>query len=465
MNETGLDRTTIERAQTVALSDGTEVQFRWVNFEVINNWKQLSESNLEDRQFLISLLSLLSYDPKETSIRLSSWQDTKLLELSNQYLKKFGDGAQSDKYFSLLQARLGIDELLSHKDRRLSNTALESPENMNQWFGRAAILPQLGGGIFPSASFRNLQESLITSPMLEFSKMQQSYLKNLQHTTFKFLAPSIPLPTISRPFSVSLNTMMNWSETVRTSYERLLPSFGEGWLGTLSTEIEALLDEHRADFLLEQRLHFLLDSTDGWIDGFVREFYDDTSQSRPTQVTKCLHLMTSNEEFVAKLLSMIRASPKIRSHGRAVEAGISAHASRNYLLSIPALLPQVEALTMKLLNRERYIKWSRSRRAWCETDPKTGKFRCDKKGNPIRVNGLGSLDGVITRIENNPLPVGLPFLNKGVSGYRNAVMHGRLVKYDRPRESSRLVLLVLLLVWIHSSGVGEESVIPHDEPF
>lgn len=284
------------------------------------------------------------------------------------------------------------------------------------------------------------------SPM---TQLQEQYLKSYEVLSNVISSSLLDLSSTVTEISNIVSTTTDWQFSLGFDYTRVLSNF----LAPLTWEIpESVIEafrEHRADVLLEMQLQFLLDVTDSAIDEYASRLHQLGTDARPTEITKYLHHVTTQGTFINELMNSMALVPRAKHRRKIVSAAIQAHAERNYFLSIPALLPQVEALTKQILAKARFIRWDSTKGAWFELDRKTGTYRLNEKtGKRIQVNGLGSLKKLAIPQAHHPIPQGLPLISGKMAQYRNDVLHGSLVSYGKPRESSRLVLLVRTLIGI-----------------
>lgn len=351
---------------------------------------------------------------------------------------KSTDPITSSAEYSNLVSPIG--KLAAYEINRNIMESIQSPlvDSISESIRRTSALTQPRSF---SPSFEKLFESMNSQMQLREAILSR-HLNLQDHLT----AAMQPLNRFSRISDLLSPFVLNWASTTMINYDRLFSTINKSLAWELSDHLQDLWDEHRADLLLEFGLHFLLDATDDEISDLTSEVVRLAADARSAEVTKHIHRATCSEDFGRTLFANLDALPNLRGRKRIINAAIQAHANRNYLLSIPALLPQVEALTTHLLAKAGYVKWNRSKRKWCQVDPASRKYlRRGPKNRIATVNGLGSLEEVIKQLEDSPMPEGLPYLQTELARYRNGVLHGNLIKYDKPRESSKLLLLIQLL--------------------
>jgi hypothetical protein len=237
-----------------------------------------------------------------------------------------------------------------------------------------------------------------------------------------------------------------------------MPSIIRGWEVTLTPAIREWIEEereaNRASFLIEVNLQFLSDLSDDTIAEIVDDLMDVPEARQNAHITRRLHLHTSHQEYLDSVLDEIDGSRRAKRRRKIFQAAHHAHASRQYLLSIPALLAQVEGLTVQLLAEMGYVRWDRLKKKWYESDPATREYLLVpdyKKGvdtgkrKRVLLNGLGDLSKYIAKMSDNPLPNALPHIRDDMPRFRNQVMHGTVTNYGSSRRSSMLLLMARIL--------------------
>lgn len=159
-------------------------------------------------------------------------------------------------------------------------------------------------------------------------------------------------------------------------------------------------------------------------------------------ITNKLLTITRQDEFIDMMRELFQESTIAQRRWHIVEPAMRAHQNRNYALSIPALLAQVEGMfTDALVTRGIVIMYQGK---ICARDG-AGNIKLNKQGDPIPLNGLGQ------KVQNSDLQdeyilQGLAeFFMSSLVAERNAIMHGRDVRYDRAKVSVQLVLNIFLL--------------------
>jgi hypothetical protein len=177
----------------------------------------------------------------------------------------------------------------------------------------------------------------------------------------------------------------------------------------------------------------------------ARKFYKAAQvdpKVRHAAITNRVLALTRSAEFEEELRYGFEHSSLLRSRWEIVQLGLKSHCRREYLLSIPALLAQIEGILADMLVAESAVVRRKGKLYAADTN---GKIRRGKKGKEIEIHGLGQLVQN-SRLQNDELL-------KGVASYiadrlvpeRQPILHGRNVKYGSPKRSTQLLLVLWIL--------------------
>ncbi len=188
---------------------------------------------------------------------------------------------------------------------------------------------------------------------------------------------------------------------------------------------------------------------DLWDMTYVAGFAHVHPGVRDAVVTKKLLAVTRTDDFGEELRDRFGRLRATRRRWPPVEAAFEAHQRGEYLLSIPAMLPQVEgaivdAMVLKGLtvrkNGRLYLRGDDDR-------PKKGE-KSGKRLPEITLHRAVSN----ARLEERPELEGVSsFVADSLVQKRNAVLHGRDVRYDKAKLSVQSLLVLALL----TEAVGE----------
>lgn len=346
-------------------------------------------NNLSPREFAVKLLSDLIYAPSFNLDEIQSWDDESIEKALRAWLAREDSNKwvfpEDVNFFKSIQHAYGgyLEDYLREMQKAME-PLVESIRH------HAQLVAQ---------SFGNLQSNLsriADSIRIEIPKIQVG--KFFEH-----------LPDF-------------------TEVGKQLETFGK------AAKAANILDESGYRFLL----HY-------WSIGDVGEFAGidrfDTKIRSAVVTNKLLH-MIRQAEFTQMLEEYFQNSSILRRRWKVVEQALIAHKNRNYLLSIPALLAQVEGMfTDALVLKGMVIRVKGELYA----KDGTGKPKLDKKGKPLQLHGLGQ------KVQNSDLQSedilkGLAeFFVSSLVPERNSIMHGSYVTYKSARLSLQLVLNVYLL--------------------
>ena len=159
-------------------------------------------------------------------------------------------------------------------------------------------------------------------------------------------------------------------------------------------------------------------------------------------VTKKLSVATRTDDFGDELRDRFEESVVMSRRWPAVEAAFEAHQRREYLLSIPAMLPQVEgaivdAMALKDLtvrkNGKLYLR------------DEDGGLKLNKKDKPLPAITLTSAIQHARLEEHTTLEGTSSFVADSLIQKRNDVLHGRDYRYGKAKLSVQSLLVLTIL--------------------
>lgn len=217
-----------------------------------------------------------------------------------------------------------------------------------------------------------------------------------------------------------------------------LPDFTE-----IAKQFEALGKAAKAaDILNEGGYGFLLSS---WTLADMGQFvgiHQIDVRVRNATVTNKLLQMTRQANFAETLRECFEASVVLRRRWKIIEQALIAHKNRNYVLSIPTLLAQVEGIFTDALALKGIAVRIDGR--LCEKDI-TGKPKLDKHNKPIPIHDLRQ-KVLKSNLQNEKILQALgQFYTRYLVDERNAILHGSHLTYDTAKLSVQLLLNIYLL--------------------
>lgn len=447
----------LRNARTVTLPNGERFEFAWVEPDAAARLTKLGNEPVSARKYMITVLSTLLRAPTFAEEELSSWPDERLQALTVGYLNlPANKGRRDDQAVvavtAMAECRQALQATLEADIQRLNESARQVMDSLtkNAWkFGLATP---------PITS--PLLELMRSSPLLQFEQMGQARVAMIEQLTGGFAAQLqqsvdrlIEQQTL---LSQSLQQMI--VPSIRTDlllgqldFGRFVPvldswSLIQRW-GILET-LDQVRADRRAALLLEADLEFLNDLVDEAIDEAIDDAAFTDQQHRRTYVGRLLRDETASEAFWHQLELALTDSPRARRRLAIVRAAHRAHRARQYELSVPTLYAQVEGLLADCLCEAGEIRWSRKRRHWIVIDPLTGKDRMVKRkgeDQPDTVGGLERLTAIARGQKSVAATRTVTQLREGIASTRNQVMHGTKTNYATARNSSRLLLIALIL--------------------
>ena len=271
-------------------------------------------------------------------------------------------------------------------------------------------------------------------------------LLNQRMTTFIDFATNTLNNTI-RQFSPS-NIVFPQIDTSR--FFAALPDF---------TELEEAFEEIRKgeETLRETGYGFLYTKSSI---RFVRQFADVDPKELQALITDKLVQETQETKFQEELHTLFQQSSVLRSRWEIIIQALGAHRRKEYFLSIPALLPQVEGIIGDMLILRNLIE----KQGHQLYKKENGKIKINDKGDPVPARGLKNLIDHSHLKDDPDLHAVADFITERLLGDRNGVLHGRSVDYGTARLSVQALLVIREIAKVlvdlengNSQKVEEES--------
>jgi len=365
------------------------------------------------REFTVKLLSDVIYAPPLHVDVIRSWDDSVIEKVARAWLiEKSGEKwalLEDLPFFEAFQH--GYEEYIKgfYHDMQVAIAKAYAPvfQSINE-----VIQPQLANfSLQINQSMQTIRNSV--------NLMVESVVGNLQ-ANINRIADSVRIEIPKIQVGGFFENLPDFTELAKR-----LETYGKA---------AHVLDEGGYRFLL----HY-------WTLADISEFVGidrvDTKIRNAVVTNKLLHI-TRQAEFTQMLRDCFQNSSILRRRWKVVEQALIAHQNRNYALSIPTLLAQVEGMfTDALVLKGMVIRVKGELYA----KDGTGKPKLDKKGKPIQLHGLGQ------KVQNSDLQS--EDILKGLAEFfvsylvpeRNSIMHGSYVTYDSAKLSLQLVLNVYLL--------------------
>lgn len=182
-----------------------------------------------------------------------------------------------------------------------------------------------------------------------------------------------------------------------------------------------------------------------------------TPRARGAAITNKLLRLTQSTLFETKLTQLIQGSPLLRHRWKVVNNALKVHRERNYLLSVPALLTQVEGILQQILLLDGYA-FRRGRKLYLKGPD--GKPKLNKHGNRIQVHGLKQLTEQLEPEDDQILKRVADMIANHLTYKRNEVMHGNA--FGTAKLSTQSLMLIFVLANIFSAlEAGNKSESPN----
>ena len=185
----------------------------------------------------------------------------------------------------------------------------------------------------------------------------------------------------------------------------------------------------------------------------VRRFASISPKVRSAVITNQLAAETRRAEFEQNLQQLFQQSSVLPRRWPIVSQAIKAHRRREYNISIPALLAQVEGIVGDALILNGLIA-SKGHKLYMKEA--NGKLKRDKNGKLVEVRGVGVLIQRSSWQTHPALQGAADLITTQLAGERNHILHGRKTNYGAAKLSVQGLLLLLVI----SAEVVAKSALP-----
>ncbi len=181
-----------------------------------------------------------------------------------------------------------------------------------------------------------------------------------------------------------------------------------------------------------------------WSWSFLVTFATNASdQVRGAAVTNRMLAVIRGEAFQAELRKEIATSAVLRRRGKIVERTLAAYLRRDYVLSTPALLTQLEGIVGDALILKGAV-CARGHKLYARLPD--GRLQLQQKGKqqgqPVEVRGLGDLVQRSGFRQHEALDLAAELIVTAMVKERNGILHGRHTRYGTAKLSTQLLLLL-----------------------
>jgi len=173
----------------------------------------------------------------------------------------------------------------------------------------------------------------------------------------------------------------------------------------------------------------------------IRQFASINTKVRSAVITNSMAAKTRSKEFEQHLQQLFEQSSVLLCRWPIVVQAIHAHRQRDYYVSVPALLAQVEGIIGDALILKNLIHREGNHLYIIEN----GVIKRGRDGNRVEAKGLHSLIQQSRWKDDEVLQGVADLITTQLAGERNGIMHGRRVNYGKAKLSVQGLLLLLVL--------------------
>jgi len=389
--------------------------------------QRLSTANDLRQAFIKSLVEVDILEYGILQLRSSQYK-VPVFEHNNLSPREFAAKLLSDLIYA---PSFKLDEIQSWDDKSIEKAlraGLER-EDSNKW-----ILPE---DMEFFEAVQHAYEGFLVDYIQKMQKVMEPVFDNIRNSVH------LMAETVVGNLQANLNRII---KSIRIEVPKIqlgkffenLPDFTE-----IAEQLETYGKATKAAYVLDENgYRFLLHY---WTLAEVSEFAGidqvDTKIRSAVVTNKLLH-MTQQAELTQNLREYFQNSSVLSRRWKIIEQALIAHKNRNYVLSIPTLLAQVEGIFTDALALKGIAVRIDGR--LCEKDI-TGKPKLDKHGKPIPIHDLKQ-KVLKSNLQNEKILQALgQFYTSYLVDERNAILHGSQLAYGTAKLSVQLLLNIYLL--------------------
>ena len=140
-------------------------------------------------------------------------------------------------------------------------------------------------------------------------------------------------------------------------------------------------------------------------------------------VTRSMTTLTSSETFETWLAEEIEGSRLLKPRWPVIKQALAAHRRREYVLSTPVLLAQIEGIVGDAMILKNRVAVRNGKLFRLDND---GDIALNKKGHHIELRGLHSLVDLSDFADHEALEEAASFLTDSIAPWRNAFVTSAL---------------------------------------
>lgn len=216
--------------------------------------------------------------------------------------------------------------------------------------------------------------------------------------------------------------------------------FWEG-VGRAAEGLRRMMDEaQEGELALEEAEFGFADHL--WNMIYLGSFAGLPASNREAVITNKLRAFTCSDEFVEPLLENVSSSKMLGKRSRIIERSLKAHQRREYELSIPSAMTQIEGVIGDAMFLKELVVREGNKYYLVGPDGAPKRDRNDKRLGPISLSPAlrnANLD------EHPLLADASDFLSGVLLQRRNDILHGRDVGYGKAKLSVQSLLVLSVL--------------------
>jgi len=427
------------------------IKFRQLLMKDILVLADLVEKGLPAKEFSIHFLKNQIEESTISIDEFAKWDEKVLLQLAKKYSPRLISGEQYQiKTFEDFQ-KAAVSKLQKFKNvtvvsQRVTIPGLESA--ISGYLSAARVHEQIGGMASVILGAMNSQ-AWLNSIVEQQNRLYSAMASRLLDSVYETMSNSISTLAIQAA-GQAVNVANSFSARILESFasynnfenfrSALFPSFPD--LSSFFDGLERYQQEfdEKFDQLLKE-----LDASDFELAILVleEEFAFKVARSKPTArkgiITKKLTTVTSAPEFIHEL-EVSFACEILQKRWPIVRQGLLAHQSRQYILSIPVLLSQVEGIFTDLLVQRKLAYKKRSNIYALNPD---GSTKVNKKNERIKLDTLSQKTRHAKgKFEELFISATVDEIIEGIIPKRNSILHGKNIRYASAKLSTQTVLLL-----------------------
>jgi len=272
---------------------------------------------------------------------------------------------------------------------------------------------------------------------IKINKIKKNFMKSFSDLNYLFKNIQRQTRELSESIAAITYSMNNLIET--SNYREIVTEFVSALPDPV--ELKKHMDEiEEAEKILDSKGFGFANHL--WTMSFIKEFNDIPKEVSSAVVTNKLLSVTRSESFYKELISFFQSSPILGERKEIIDSAYLAHKKRNYLLSVPVMLTQIEGIISQMLILRGEAKVIEGKFYARNSD---GSLKLNKNENPIKLTGLKwKIDHSKFKDDENLSGIANSISNKLIFE-RNEILHGQSIEHIKPKLSTQCLLIIFIL--------------------